>query len=153
MKESEIAYRWTDAWLLLAIIYSSGRKPAILKDIVGAGDAINHAIFNDEEFESGLYRLTQGGWVAESPPGFRPTEKTDRAFRSIRSKGLGMFDENKELEKVLGAKPWQPDEPMPHPENQFRYPGFSCEELAKATKQYSKEAWATIRKLEKKDAR
>jgi hypothetical protein len=152
MNKLGIEYRWTDAWLLLAIIYESGEKPVTLKDIVGAGDMINHAIFTDEEFESGLYRLTQGEWIAESPPGFRATEKTNRAFRSIRAKGLGAFDEKKEVEKVIGAKPWQPNEPIPHPENQFSYPGFSREALDKATKQYSKEAWVTIRELMKKDS-
>lgn len=153
MKESEIAYRWTDAWLLLAIIYSSDEKPATLKDIVGAGDMINHAIFTDEEFESGLYRLIQGGWIAESPSGFLRTDKTNQAFRLVRAKGFGAFDEMKELEKALGAQPWEPKEPMPHPENRFSYPGFSPEALTKATKQYSKEAWATIRKLTKKETR
>jgi hypothetical protein len=152
MNESEIAYRWTDAWLLLAIIYSSVEKPATFRDIVGAGDAINHAIFTDNEFESGLYRLTRGSWIVESPLGFRPTQKTDRVFRSIRAKGLGALDEMNELEKAIGAKPWQPNDPVPHSDNQFRYPGFSSEALTKAIEQYSKEAWGIVRKLMNKDA-
>src|SRR6185503_4997727 len=111
MKEPEITYRWTDAWLLLAIIYSSNEKPASLRNIIGAGDAINHAIFTDDEFESGLYRLTQGGWITEFPQGFLPTEKTNLAFRSIETKRLGMYDAMKALEKIIGAKPWQPKDP------------------------------------------
>jgi len=52
MKDS---YLWTDAWLLLSIIYASRHEGATLKYIIGYGDALNHAIFRMEEVESGLY--------------------------------------------------------------------------------------------------
>ncbi len=58
-------YRWTDGWLLAAIALASGNRPALLWEIIAAGDALNHAIFTDEEIESGLARLTQGGWITE----------------------------------------------------------------------------------------
>lgn len=151
MIESRFKYRWTDAWLLLSIIYGSGARPATLQDIVAAGDGINHAIFNNEEIESGLYRLTYGKWVTESPSGFVPRENTLAAYNAIRLKNLGPHDERKELEKMLDAEPWNPKEPLPHPDNCFRYSNFSSEELEKAIRQYTKGFWVAYRKLSKNE--
>src|SRR5947207_3338514 len=116
MIEPRLKYRWTDAWLLLSIIYGSGEKPATLKEIVADGDGINHAIFNTEEIESGLYRLTNGRWVTESASGFVPSENTLVAYNAIRLKKLGPSGERRELEKLLEAEPWNPKEPLPHPD-------------------------------------
>jgi hypothetical protein len=49
---------WSDAWLLLSLIY--GREPLDRQRIRDIGDYINHAIFTDEEVRGGLRRLLEG---------------------------------------------------------------------------------------------
>ena len=52
---------WSDAWVLLSIIYA--KKPVDRKGIVATGDYLNHAIMNPEELEAGLQRLSTAGYV------------------------------------------------------------------------------------------
>ena len=58
-----LIYQPSDAWLLLSVALAGGAKPAELKEVVAAGDYINHAIFTEDELRGGLRRLTAGGWV------------------------------------------------------------------------------------------
>jgi hypothetical protein len=60
-------HRHSDAWLLLAIMCVYRSEPPIerldLEAIVGAGDAINHAIFTDAELRGGFVRLARAGHI------------------------------------------------------------------------------------------
>jgi hypothetical protein len=56
-------FLWSDAWLLLSLIYA--REPADRDHLRAVGDFINHAIFTDEELDSGLARLLQAGHATE----------------------------------------------------------------------------------------
>ena len=56
-------FPWSDAWLLLSLLYS--REPADRERIKSIGDFINHAIFTDEELEGGLARLIAAGHVEQ----------------------------------------------------------------------------------------
>ena len=58
-----LIYQPSDAWLLLSVALAGGAKSAELKEVVAAGDYINHAIFTEDELRGGLRRLTAGGWV------------------------------------------------------------------------------------------
>jgi hypothetical protein len=49
-----------DAWVLTAIALSRGT----LRDIIAAGDFINHAILSFEELEGGMRRLSRAGLVS-----------------------------------------------------------------------------------------
>lgn len=140
--ESHTRYRWTDAWLLAAVALASKSKSALLWEIIAAGDALNHALFTDEEIESGLARLTRGGWVAERDETFLVTSLFQEKKIAIK----GGYSVEK-IQKLLGAEPWQKDEPMPHPSNNLRYPGITREILYKANKEYEKHAKAELKKL------
>ena len=140
--ERPVRYRWTDAWLLAAIALASKNRPAPLWEIIAAGDALNHAIFTDEEIESGLARLTQGGWIIERDGTFLVTTRFKR--RKLKIKG---GDSVEQIEKLLDAEPWQKGEPMPHPSNNLRYLGITSEVLFKANKEYEKYAKAELKKL------
>ena len=50
----------SDAWLLTAA-YVTEENPVSLRSLFAAGDAINHAIFTDEEIDHGLTRLEAAG--------------------------------------------------------------------------------------------
>jgi hypothetical protein len=53
-------WTWSDAWLLTAA-YFTQEDPVSLRGLIGAGDAINHAIFTDNELDHGLTRLNAAG--------------------------------------------------------------------------------------------
>lgn len=61
---------WSDAWLLLALIYSG--EPADQDRIIAVGDSINHAIFTDDELDGGLRRLLAAGHAVERDGKFGP---------------------------------------------------------------------------------
>jgi hypothetical protein len=63
MPQDKAYFPWTDAWLLLSLIYS--REPADRERINSIGEYINHAIFTDEEVEGGLARLRAAEYVVE----------------------------------------------------------------------------------------
>lgn len=55
----------SDAWILAAIFLATGnRSKTSLVDIIGYGDAINHAILTYEELAGGLVRLASAGMIS-----------------------------------------------------------------------------------------
>ena len=141
-REMRARYRWTDAWLLGAIARASKHEPAQLWQIITAGELLNHALFTNEEIESGLARLTQGGWITEHDGRFSTTDFFKR--KHIKIKG---WDSVKKIEKLLDAEPRHENEPMPHPSNNLKYPGITSEVLFKANKEYEKHAKEEWKKL------
>jgi hypothetical protein len=55
-----VTWSWTDAWLLTAA-YVTNENRVTLTALIGAGDALNHAIFTDVELEQGLAKLSAAG--------------------------------------------------------------------------------------------
>lgn len=97
-------YNWSDALLLLSIIYASNRESgATLGKIIAAGDWINHAVLNEDEFESGLARLTAGGFIREKNNVFFATLKVRRAYAKTTSPGRAVSKELSDIEQFIGA--------------------------------------------------
>ncbi|MBI4125667.1 MAG: hypothetical protein HY466_07050 [Deltaproteobacteria bacterium] len=128
MNNDQIRYRWSDAWLLVAIGTAAMEGPAEFWQIIAAGDAINHAIFTREEFESGLCRLVKGGWIRGIDGRFELTKK----LKSRKNVSLSI----KNIAQLLDARPWAPGEIIPHPNNRLNYPGFSSDAFTQAIKKY-----------------
>lgn len=152
MSQEPLEYEASDAWLLLAIIYAAADKDgASLDEIVATGDFINHAIFTDDEMESGFYRLTRGGYVEEVDLNFRPTKLTLKKYEEIsRKKKRSVLGQMELLQKSIGAKPWVFGEPFPRPENRYKYPGVTKKRLADAVEKYQKRAAKIMEELNKK---
>jgi hypothetical protein len=55
-----VNWSWGDGWVLTAA-YFTQENPVSLRALIGAGDAINHAIFTNDELDGGLTRLTAAG--------------------------------------------------------------------------------------------
>lgn len=130
-----IKYRWSDAWLLASIALASEKEPAELWRIFCHGEQLNKTIFTSEEIESGLVRLTMGKWVLEIDDSkrFNITVK----FKKLNFKIKG-FSSLLKLEKILKTDHWSKDEPLPHPDNNLRYPGINKMVLNDAYKEYKK---------------
>jgi hypothetical protein len=152
VSDETLEFEASDAWLLLAIIYAAADKDGVsLDQIVGAGDFINHAIFTNDEMESGFYRLTRGGYVEEVDGNFRPTKLALNKYNEISKKKkravLGQLDL---LRESIGAKPVVFGVSFPRPENEYSYPGLTTEKLAQAVEKYHKRAAEIMEELDKK---
>jgi len=139
--------RWSDIWLLISIYLASLKNEHQLKNIIGAADAINHAIINFEEFSSGLMRLSKHGLINVDSNLWHCgcTDKAIQIIEPIAKKNSLSFYLLKEVEKVLHVEPWVPKESLPHPENSLLYPGFTKEIYNKEVSAYVQRIHLTIK--------
>jgi hypothetical protein len=70
-------WSWSDAWLLTAAYFTQD-NPVSLRSLIGAGDAINHAIFTDDELDHGLTRLEAAGLARLEGEAIRLTDEAMR---------------------------------------------------------------------------
>lgn len=129
-------YNSSDAWLLLAVIYAGGggnNNYAPLDKIISAGDWINHAVFNADEFESGLCRLTTGKYLKEKNEIFSVTLKVKRAFAKINLRGRTVEKELEFLREFIGAASPASEQPQI---NNLQYEGFSQARFREAVDTY-----------------
>jgi hypothetical protein len=108
MKGSAVTFVWSDAWLLLAILYASREEGgASLDRVTTAGDFINHAIFTDDELGGGLSRLSAGGFIKEKRGFFSVTNKVLQAYQKTHTPRRKVY---KELEDMVRFLKIQPDD-------------------------------------------
>jgi hypothetical protein len=142
--KTNFKYEWSDIWLLQAIISGGGDEGASLYNIISIGDALNHAIFTDEELEGGFARLTEGKLIEERDGRFFATTEAKDIYSKASSKSGSIFTIRDRVAKAIDAAPWQPQ--ISRAENTPKYPGFSSEGVAEAIRQYQKEAMKFVRK-------
>ena len=128
----KVLYHWSDAWLLLAIVYASRTGDATLDKIIAAGDAINHAIFTPSELESGLARLLAGGYIERKVGVYSPCSKTF-AYRKSRRRGRAMLSELKDVAAMLRTKDALAEQPA---SKKLDHPGFSIAAYEEAVERY-----------------
>jgi hypothetical protein len=93
------AFVWSDAWLLLSLIYARGL--ADRATISEYGDFINHAIFTRKELEGGLSRLVRSGLVRKKGKTFAASARTKRWYVEATG-GRQHTQVRKDLERVEG---------------------------------------------------
>ena len=77
-----VKYAWSDAWVLLAVIYAAretGRADIVR--IIAVADAVNHAIVTHGELDEGLARLIEGGYIDRAQSDFRASEVSISAYK------------------------------------------------------------------------
>lgn len=99
---------WSDAWVLLAIIYAGKGKPASLAAVVAAADYIQHAVLVFEEMEGALARLTESGYVVFADGCLTPTDEVFAHYKSISSPRGKVLDELESLRQFIEATSWRP---------------------------------------------
>jgi hypothetical protein len=129
LMNQKVEFNWSDAWLLLGILFASKKGAATLETIIAACDGINISIIAADRLESGLVRLTAGGFVREKNGTFYPSKKM-QAYSESMPKLRAMQNRLKDIQEILGAISDQPS-----PDN-LRYPGFSAKEYEKAVENY-----------------
>jgi hypothetical protein len=135
---SSATLRWSDAWLLTAIYFSSATSPAPLTHILAASDLVNHATPTIEELQSGLARLEMASLIVQAgdPLAFQCTPESRKRIDGLRQPANSLFDLWKALEVSLGTAPWIPGEPVPHPDNTRSYPGLTAAVFSSAINSY-----------------
>ncbi|GAA2700797.1 hypothetical protein ACFY2R_08305 [Micromonospora olivasterospora] len=106
----ENGWRWTDAWIFVALVIASGagrhrrsastRRPegVRLADVLSTADHLNQAIPERHEVENAVRRLLGAGLVTVSDGWFRITSEGERLWRTRPSAGLATM-----VDTVQGA--------------------------------------------------
>jgi hypothetical protein len=90
-------FMWSDAWLLLSLIYSG--ESADRDRLRSIGDFINHALFTDEELDGGLARLQQGGHVVAENDRYAASPDVFAWYAAVTA-GKSRTAVHKDLERV-----------------------------------------------------
>ena len=107
MKDKAVTYLWSDAWLLLAILYASREEEggASLERVTAAGDYINHAIFTGDELAGGLSRLAASGCIKEKRGLFSVTNKVLQAYEKTHTPRRHVYKELEDMVRFLNIQP------------------------------------------------
>jgi hypothetical protein len=125
-----IHFLWSDAWLLTAVFYARRADGiATLAEIVGYGDAVNHAIFNPEELESGLARLVSAGLLREVGEDFVPSGDALNWYDEFVESHWSNMRSMDALRDKLRAEHWKPGIDF---RNNVPFSGFTCERYENA---------------------
>jgi hypothetical protein len=128
-------YLWSDAWILQAIAIASHAAPARLSEILGAADAVNHALPTDDELHGAFARLTEGGFIAEVEDAFQLTGRVPRdVIAAIVGKGWRAG--RSAAERFLDAEPWTPQTNVRDPRNAVVYPRLTPARIQHADREY-----------------
>ncbi|QDV50974.1 hypothetical protein [Gimesia fumaroli] len=108
-------WTWTDGWILMSVYAANQKTDGALSDIIGAADALNHAIPTEQELSTALTKLAQHGVITCNENQIRLTsgflESIERAYQSkgglfqSAEKGLEWLKRN-ELVKI-NEKPFE----------------------------------------------
>lgn len=105
----------SDAWLLMAAGLADRVGRLTLDQVIGAADAVQHAVPTREELNGAIGRLSRAGHVKWSSRGLRLTPAGRELFaRSEREKRDTLRTQQQALERLLGVTSWSPRaEPRP----------------------------------------
>ena len=95
-------FRWSDAWLFLAIGYSNEKGESSLARVIGVADAIQHAVLTWEEVDGGLFRLGKAGYVTVRDGKAGLTQQGRTIFDGLQTKEV--LDRQDELARKGNSK-------------------------------------------------
>jgi hypothetical protein len=67
-------WSFNDGWILMSVYLTHGENGATLQELIGAADAMNHAIPTTGELSRSLTRLAQGGILSQAGDRLRIAE-------------------------------------------------------------------------------
>ncbi|MEM9586720.1 MAG: hypothetical protein AAGA03_05530 [Planctomycetota bacterium] len=98
-----INYLKSDAALLLATLYASGSSTATLRGVLSVAAGLPHAPMTYSEFDGGIARLAQGGYVAFNGKHVNPTASALVIAETSATQGESMDQLQDRLEKQLAS--------------------------------------------------
>jgi hypothetical protein len=97
-------FAFSDAWFLTSLLVTSDWSS--MKDILAVGDALNHAIFTQDEIDNALKKLIPLGYMETNNKLYRATLKAHELTNCSAYKRAGMFSQIdvilKRLNKTCG---------------------------------------------------
>jgi len=148
-------FTWSDAWLLLAVAYASrvegrgGKGGATLKDVIAAGDAIQHAIFTPAELRRGFAKLISAGYVQADGERFSLVGRASAEYERIERSAAAIEKQFEAIEAFLSSAPCTAGGANYEDPN-WPYPALSDEVIEAACSAWHSEAERLIRKKGKK---
>lgn len=150
MNISQINFTWSDAWLLQAIASSSRNEPAPLKDVIAAGDGINHAVFTFVELQTGLAKLLAADLIRHEADRFSLSPAFAEEYAGLTAKRRTMHAVGEAIRKYLGATGWQPGSDPHRPDPDWAYPGLTQVQFDEAVDEYLQPSRRRRKKKKKK---
>jgi hypothetical protein len=100
-----VEWRSEDAWLLLSVFYARKvwSRWCSVRAIIATADAINHAVFNEDELDGAVRRLSSAGLLAVEGERMALTAAGRGLVRQVRAKSW--HDEWDRLLTVLSDVP------------------------------------------------
>jgi hypothetical protein len=92
-------------WVLMAILYGGGEQGATLRNIISAGDYLNHAILAYDELNSALAWLLAAGCVEARHERYFPSASVLAAYQAIERKYRSATKQWERLEEFLQTQP------------------------------------------------
>jgi len=131
-------FTWSDSWLLLSIGAAGGRIGAPLKDIIAAGDLLNHAVFTGPELRRGLSKLVAAGYVVQVGDRFQAAGEALELLQ--QSNGVAIRSVWERCDRLLGLPPnsYTSDANVEDPNWSYAY--ASEEVVQAACREYQSEA-------------
>jgi hypothetical protein len=126
-----------NAWILLSIGEAATGR---LQDILGAADAINHAVPTLRELRDSIGRLRAQGLVAKERDGYVLTAQGRAMISGVQS-SESKFDRWTRLAAALSQRPSRPFEPEP----------LDPDEVRRADNAHARDFWKAYRELRKRD--
>lgn len=101
-------FLWCDAWILLATALTRRAGSSSLAAIIGAADAVQHAIVTREELSGAFARLQRAGYLEPDAAGIRLTSAGEALVTEAGQAAAHLHKHQEVLEQILGATPWSP---------------------------------------------
>lgn len=104
---------WSDAWILLSVIYATERSPEpSFSDIIAMADYINHAIPTRDELEIGFAHLVDADYLANTAQCFALTDGVRSFWKTIGSHKRTASEALAATAAFIGTPRWAPS-PLP----------------------------------------
>ena len=91
---------WSDAWILLALIYAGEQTDR--DNLINIADGINHAIPTEDELAGAFARLTQAGFI-KGENGIKVSDGVMQAYLHTHTPRRAVSKELEDMNRFLGV--------------------------------------------------
>lgn len=107
---TRLEWTFNDGWILMSVFLTHGESGAPLDELIGAADAMNHAIPTRKEISRSLTRLASCGIVTEKDGRFRIADTYLPLIAKANQGKGGLFSAPDKGKKWLSKTPFETDD-------------------------------------------